>query len=187
MSNAPSQQSADAPRLGQHYLEDVRKRLLNLKDLADAALRQAEADFFTELGPGDNSLAVLVKHLSGNMISRWGNPGGDGESPARDRDAEFIIGEGRDALLGRWETGWKTLFRALDAVTEERLLEVVAIRGAPHTMMEAVNRQLSHYAYHVGQMVFLAKHFRGEAWESLSIPRGKSAAFNREMIKQPES
>lgn len=167
--------------LGEPYLEDVRSRFVSLKGLADAALQQAEADFFTVTGPEDNALAVIVKHLSGNMVSRWGSLGGDGESAARDRDAEFVIDEGRDALLARWETGWETLFHALDGLTADELMNTVTIRGEAHTVMAAINRQLSHYAYHVGQIVFLAKHFRGEAWESLSIPRGGSAAFNERM------
>jgi hypothetical protein len=167
--------------LGDHYLADVRGRFVSLKELADAALGQAEVDFFTVLGPEDNSLAVIVKHVSGNMISRWGNPGEDGESSARDRDAEFVIQESREVLLEGWEHGWQTLFSALDAQTSETLMTTVAIRGETHSMVAAINRQLSHYAYHVGQMVFLAKHFQAEAWETLSIPRGGSAAFNQKM------
>jgi hypothetical protein len=167
--------------LGEHYLEDVRSRFAGLKGLADAALRQAEADFFTVTDPEDNSLAVLVKHLSGNMISRWGDLSGDGESGARDRDAEFVIRESRDDLLAGWERGWRTLFTALDVQTAETLLTTVTIRGEAHTVLAAINRQLSHYALHVGQIVLLAKHFRGEAWETLSIPRGGSAVFNERM------
>ena len=165
--------------LGVSYLEDVRSRFTSLKKLADASLKQADADFFTQTGPEDNSLAVIVKHLSGNMVSRWGNLDEDGESPTRNRDAEFVIQESQGELLARWETGWKTLFAALDAQTPESLLDTVTVRGEKHSMMAALNRQLSHYAYHVGQIVFLAKHFQGEAWATLSIPRGGSEAFNR--------
>lgn len=167
--------------LGDHYLVDVRGRFVSLKGLADAALEQAEADFFTVPGPEDNSLAVIVKHMSGNMVSRWGNLGHDGESEARDRDAEFVIAESREALLAAWESGWETLFTALDGLTSDRLTNTVTIRGEAHTVMAAINRQLGHYALHVGQIVFLAKHFQGEAWETLSIPRGGSAAFNQRM------
>lgn len=166
---------------GEKYLGDVRGRFTSLKGLADASLKQAEADFFTATGPEDNSLAVIVKHLSGNMISRWGNLKGDGESQIRNRDAEFVIHESRDELIAAWETGWETLFRALDVQTPHGLLDTVTIRGEAHTVMAAINRQLSHYAYHVGQIVFLAKHFQAEAWETLSIPRGGSAAFNQKM------
>lgn len=169
--------------LGEAYLTDVRSRFVSLKKLADDALRQADADFFTVLGPEDNSLAVIVKHLSGNMVSRWANLNEDGESKTRDRDAEFVVSESREELLAGWETGWNTLFDALDSLNPDKLLDTIKIRGEAHTMMAAINRQLSHYAYHVGQIVFLAKHFFGEAWESLSIPRGESAAFNREMLE----
>lgn len=174
-------------RLGEHYLEDVRGRFASLKNLADAALNQAEADFFTETGSEDNSLAVLVKHLSGNMVSRWGDLTRDGESGARDRDAEFVVQESRDELLARWERGWRTLFTALDAQTAETLLTTVTIRGEAHTILAAIDRQLSHYAYHVGQIVLLAKHFQGPAWETLSIPRGGSAAFNEQLRGEHES
>jgi len=173
--------------LGEHYLTDVRSRFVSLKGLADAALGQADADFFTVSGPEDNSLAVIVKHLSGNMISRWGNLGHDGESETRDRDAEFIIRESQDDLMVKWERGWKTLFRALDGQTADTLTNTVTIRGEAHTVMAAINRQLSHYAYHVGQIVFLAKHFRAEAWETLSIPRGESAAFNQKMRAEQDA
>ncbi len=169
--------------LGEAYLTDVRNRFVSLKKLADEALKQADADFFTVLGPEDNSLAVIVKHLSGNMMSRWGNLNEDGESRVRDRDAEFVISENQDELLERWAQSWNTLFQALDLLTPEDLLNTVTIRGETHSVMAAINRQLSHYAYHVGQIVFLAKHFRGEGWVSLSIPRGESAAFNQQMLK----
>ena len=170
--------------LGEAYLTDVQSRFVSLKKLADDALGQADADFFTVSGPEDNSLAVIVKHTSGNMVSRWGNLNEDGESRARDRDAEFVILESREELLAQWETGWNTLFQALESLNPDRLLNTVEIRGEPHTMMAAINRQLSHYAYHVGQIVFLAKHFQGEAWASLSIARGESAAFNRKMSEK---
>ena len=170
-------------RLGEAYLADVSSRFESLKKLADDALKQADADFFTVLGPEDNSLAVIVKHLSGNMVSRWGNLSEDGESKTRDRDAEFVISESREELLAGWERGWNTLFQALDSLEPDKLSDTVKIRGEAHTVMVAVNRQLSHYAYHVGQIVFLAKHFQGETWESLSIPRGGSAAFNEKMTK----
>ncbi len=170
--------------LGEAYLTDVWSRFVSLKKLADDALKQADADFFTVLGPEDNSLAVIVKHLSGNMVSRWGNLNEDGESGTRDRDAEFVISESREELLKSWETGWNTLFQALDSLTPDKLLDIVKIRGEEHTMMAATNRQLSHYAYHVGQIIFLAKHFCGEAWASLSIARGESAAFNRKMSEK---
>ncbi len=168
--------------LGEAYLTDVRSRFVSLKKLADDALGQADADFFTVSGPEDNSLAVIVKHLSGNMVSRWGNLSEDGESETRDRDAEFVISESQEGLLVLWEKGWTTVFDALDSLTPDNLLDTVTIRGEAHTVLQAINRQLSHYACHVGQIVFLAKHFCGEVWESLSIPRGESVAFNEKMM-----
>ncbi len=135
-------------------------------------------------GNESNSLAIIVKHLSGNMVSRWGNLNEDGESGVRNRDTEFVISENRDELMAGWETGWNTLFDALESLNNNKLLDTVTIRGEAHSMMAAINRQLSHYAYHVGQIVFLAKHFRGEVWASLSIARGGSAAFNRKMSEK---
>ena len=170
--------------LGDAYLSDVRSRFVSLKGLADDALTQADTDFFTVLGLEDNSLAIIVKHMSGNMVSRWGNLSEDGESGKRDRDAEFVISESRAELLAGWDDGWNMLFGALESLSPDKLLATVTIRGEAHSVMAALNRQLSHYAYHVGQIVFLAKHFQGEAWTSLSIPRGASAAFNRKMSEK---
>lgn len=185
------EQNTGAQELGEQYLADVRSRFEHLKGLADAALGQTETGFFTVIGPEDNSLAILVKHLSGNMIARWQglahkNLAQDGEPKNRDRDAEFVVQEDRQALMAQWEKGWQTLFSALEAQTPETLLETLEIRGELHTVMAAVNRQLNHYAYHVGQIVFLAKHFRGEAWQTLSIPRGGSVAFNERMRSRRE-
>ncbi len=167
-----------------HYLRDVQRHFQSLKTLADDAIAQAESDFFTVLGSEDNSVAVIVKHVSGNMTSRWrGFLTNDGEKAERDRDREFIVQESKEVLLEAWERGWVTLFEALEELEPQHLLQHVTIRGEAHTVLEAINRQLSHYAYHVGQIVFLAKHFCGEAWRSLSIPKGESAAFNRTFTK----
>ena len=165
--------------LGAHYLGDVQRHFQSLKNLADDAIAQAESDFFTALGDEDNSIAVIVKHISGNMRSRWRDfLTSDGEKAERDRDREFIVQESKEDLLEAWERGWTTLFGALAGLGSHHLLQRITIRGEAHTVLEAVNRQLSHYAYHVGQIVLLAKHFCGAAWRSLSIPRGGSAAFN---------
>lgn len=172
--------------LGNAYLEDVRYRFESLKRLADGALAQTKTGFFTVIGPEDNSLAILVKHVSGNMIARWSNLSGDGEPKNRERDLEFIVQEDRAALMAQWERGWQVLFTALAGLTPERLLETVTVRSESITIVAAVNRQLAHYNYHVGQIVFLAKHFRGEAWQSLSIPKGQSEAFNQEMRAKHE-
>ncbi len=118
-----------------------------------------------------------MKHVSGNMRSRWtAFLTSDGEKPDRDRDSEFVLepGDTRATILGRWETGWRLLFEAITPLATADLRRTVTIRGERHTVLEAINRQLTHYAYHVGQIVFVAKYFAGRAWQSLSIPRGKS-------------
>lgn len=172
--------------LGKMYLEDVRYRFESLKRLADGALAQARTGFFTVIGPEDNSLAILVKHVSGNMIARWSDLSGDGEPKSRERDLEFIVQEDRAALMAQWERGWQALFAALSGLTPERLLDTLTVRSEPITIVAAINRQLAHYNYHVGQIVFLAKHFRGEAWQTLSIPKGQSEAFNEQMREKHE-
>lgn len=170
--------------LGAHYLRDVQRRFQSLKTLADDAISQAESDFFTVLGSEDNSVAVIVKHVSGNMRSRWRDfLTSDGEKPGRDRDREFVAQESQEVLLEAWERGWATLFEALAGLEPHHLLHTVTIRGEAHAVLEAINRQLNHYAYHVGQIVLLAKHFCGKTWRSLSIPKGESAAFNRTFAK----
>jgi hypothetical protein len=126
-------------------------------------------------------IAVIVKHLSSNMRSRWTDfLTSDGEKPERDRDAEFVDpAPTREGLLTAWENGWKSLFQALEPLSEEDLKRVVTIRGEAHSVMQAINRQVAHYSYHCGQIVFLAKHFSHDSWNSLSIPRGKSKEFTQ--------
>ena len=171
--------------LPQNYLDETIKGLRKLKDLADKAVAQiSDGDFFATLDPESNSIAAIVKHMAGNMRSRWTDfLTSDGEKPDRNRDSEFVI-EVRDAkesLLKRWEIGWRCLFEALTPLTTEDLDKTVMIRGEPHSVIRAIHRQLTHYAYHVGQIVFLAKHFAGTRWQSLSIPRGKSGELNPAM------
>lgn len=170
---------------GKHYLEDALGELRRLKRQAEKALAQVgDDDFFRTLDPESNSLAVLVKHLAGNQRSRWMDfLTSDGEKPDRNRDSEFVIepADTRAALMERWERGWKYLFDALEPLGEDDLMRTVQIRGEPHTIVQAVNRQLSHYAAHVGQIVFLAKHLAGPNWKTLSVPRGQSVAFNEKM------
>jgi ribose 5-phosphate isomerase B len=173
----------ETPHLwGIQYLANVRVRLLRLKDLADGALAQVqEQEIFATLGPEDNSIAILVKHLAGNMRSRWSNLFlSDGEHE-RDRDREFEI-EDRDTravLLEQWEAGWQVLLKALASFSAGDLEKTVLIRGRSYSLMQAISRQLPHYAYHVGQIVFLAKHWRAGEWRSLSIPRGQSQEYER--------
>ena len=164
-----------------HWLEDAVLQFRKYKALADGALAQVEdADFFRSLDPESNSIALLVKHLAGNLRSRWTDfRTTDGEKADRNRDTEFErdAGDTRESLLSRWEAGWAALFAALAPLSEKDLLAEVPIRGEPHTVMQAVHRQLTHYAYHVGQIVALARHFAGSRWTSLSIPKGKSREF----------
>jgi uncharacterized damage-inducible protein DinB len=168
------------------YLEDVAAQFRTYKSLADRALAQVrDEDLFVALDPESNSLAVLIQHMAGNLISRWTDfLTTDGEKPDRDRDSEFETKDGtaRAALLARWEEGWSRLFKALAGLTEEDLTRTVTIRAEPHSVIRAINRQLTHQAYHTGQIVFLAKHLASEHWKNLSVPRGKTREFNAEML-----
>lgn len=166
------------------YLEDVVDQFRKLKDLADRALAQVrDEDLSAALDPESNSLAVLVQHMAGNLRSRWTDfLHSDGEKPDRDRDSEFVVSQGtaREELLARWEEGWRCLFQTLAALGEEDLSLTVLIRAEPHSVIKAINRQLTHYGYHVGQIVFLAKHFASEDWKTLSVARGKTREYNAE-------
>jgi len=171
---------ATASRRGA-FLDDALALFGKYKALAEGAIAQVDdAQFFEPLGPEENSIALVVKHLAGNQRSRWTDfLTTDGEKADRQRDAEFEreSGDTRASLLDRWEEGWRTLFAALEPLGEADLARVVTIRGEPHSVLEAVGRQLTHYAYHVGQIVLLARHHAGPRWRSLSIPRGQSAAY----------
>lgn len=167
--------------VGGHWLEDAVLQFRKYKALGDGALAQvADADFFRTLDLESNSVALLVKHLTGNLRSRWTDfRTTDGEKPDRHRDAEFERdgADTRESLMARWEAGWALLFAALAPLSEKDLLAETPIRGEPHTVIQAVHRQLTHYAYHVGQIVVLARHFAGNRWTSLSIPKGSSKDF----------
>ncbi|HZI18091.1 MAG TPA: DUF1572 family protein [Pyrinomonadaceae bacterium] len=176
--------------LARHYLEDARRRFESIKKLADdAAAQLSDEEFFRRPGGASNSVAVIFKHVAGNLRSRWTDfLTTDGEKPDRDRESEFdASGEGRADALGRWERGWATLFDALDRLTPADLLRTVTIRHEPHTVVEAVSRQLAHYAYHAGQIVFLAKHLKADGWRYLSVAPGRSARFNAEMEERHKS
>jgi hypothetical protein len=151
-----------------------------LKSLAEGAFAQLDdGEFFRALDAESNSVAVIAQHLSGNMISRWTDfLNSDGEKPDRDRDAEFTPPDvDRAALLARWEEGWRCLFGAIEALRPKDLHRQIYIRYQAHSVVEALTRQLAHYSYHVGQIVFLSKHLRAGKWKTLSIPRGQSAAY----------
>jgi uncharacterized damage-inducible protein DinB len=165
------------------YRRDVVREFRRTKDLADKAMAQVSDDaFFAAPDAQTNSIAILVKHVAGNLRSRWSDfLTTDGEKPDRNRDAEFVIGpeDGRAALMARWERGWSILFATLDALRDEDLDATVTIRNEPHTVYQAIHRQLTHYAYHAGQIVLLARHYVGDEWKTLSVARGASAAFNQ--------
>jgi len=176
--------------LARGYLKDLDVRFRKLKGLGDGALAQVNgADLHRAFVPGQNSIAVLVKHLCGNMRSRWtGFLTSDGEKPDRDRDAEFDLSgnEPRATVLEWWEEGWAIVFGELSTLNPGDLQRTVTIRGEPHAVLEALQRQLTHAAYHVGQIVHLARCHAGESWRSLSIPRGGSEGFDREMRRRFE-
>jgi len=165
-----------------HYLEEARRQFRGHKRLAEAAMAQLEdEEFFIALDPESNSIAVLVKHLAGNMRSRFTDfLTTDGEKPDRNRDTEFEMNSGttRAEVMRWWEEGLVRVFATIDALKPDDVMRPVTIRGEPHTVLQAVNRQIAHYAQHTGQIVFLAKHLRSSKWKSLSIPRGKSKDLN---------
>jgi hypothetical protein len=164
------------------YLEDSLALFRYYKKLAEGAMAQVTGEqLFATLDPEANSIAIVVKHMAGNMRSRWTDfLNTDGEKPDRHRDTEFEKPPAtREALMALWEAGWDCLFGALQPLSDADLGRRVTIRGEAHSVMQAINRQLAHYANHVGQIVLLAKHYQHSQWRSLSVPRGKSADFNQ--------
>lgn len=174
----------------QDYLADAVQSFRNYKKLADRAIDQvSDEEFFLVIDEESNSIAVIVKHIAGNLHSRWRNfLTTDGEKPDRDRDKEFEMFEAtRASLLEFWNSGWATLFESIEPLSEADFSKTVRIRGEPHTVVEAINRQLTHYSYHIGQIVFLAKHLRATEWKTLSVPRNRSAQYNEHLADQQAS
>jgi hypothetical protein len=172
--------------IGSRYLDEARRSLRGNKRLAEGALAQvSDEEFFRAFDDGEsNSIAVIVKHIAGNARSRFTDLlTSDGEKPWRQRDTEFEIGpdDTRARLMECWEAGYQIVFDALASLQTEDLARTVTIRGAEHSVLQAIHRATAHYAYHIGQIVFLAKHWRGKEWKTLSIPRGKSEEFGQEM------
>jgi Protein of unknown function (DUF1572) len=167
--------------LAAHYLEEARRQMRGHKRMGEGALSQLrDEDFFFTLDPEANSIAILVKHLAGNMRSRFTDfLTSDGEKPGRFRDHEFEItpSTSRLEVMKWWEEEWACVFSAIELLEPEDVMRIVTIRGEPHTVLQAINRQIAHYAQHIGQIVFLAKHFRSSEWKTLSIPRGKSESY----------
>ena len=170
------------------FIQDSLSLFRYYKRLAERAMEQVtDEQLFAAIDKESNSIAVIVKHMAGNMLSRWTDfLTTDGEKPDRDRDAEFETGGGvsRGGLLARWEEGWERLFTALGSLTPADLRRTVTLRGEPQTVPQAIHRQLTHQAYHVGQLVLLAKHFAGAGWQSLTVPKGKSRERNAEMFRR---
>lgn len=167
------------------HIEDSLSLFRYYKNLAERAMEQLSDDqLFATLDPESNSIAIIVKHMAGNMRSRWTNfLITDGEKPDRNRDIEFTDpATTRADLLKEWEQGWACLFTSLESLTEADLTRVITIRGEAHSVTQAINRQLAHYPHHVGQIVLLAKHFASNHWQCLSVPRNQSADFNRKVV-----
>jgi hypothetical protein len=166
------------------YLEDSLDLLRYYKKLAERAMEQVtDEQLFATLDDESNSIAIVVKHMAGNMRSRWADfLTSDGEKPNRDRDSEFVDPpHTREGLLQAWENGWVLVFQALEPLSDQDLSRTVTIRGEAHSVMQAINRQLAHYANHVGQIVMLSKHFAHAKWQSLTVPRNRSAEFNQQV------
>ncbi len=176
------------PGITEEYNADALSSLRAYKKLADKAIEQTkDEEFFVTLDDESNSIAVVMKHMAGNMISRWTDfLNSDGEKPDRNRDMEFVIEAQttKEDVIAYWERGWKCVFDAIEPLTSDDFQHRVMIRGQEHTIVQAINRQLMHYSYHIGQIVFLAKHFRASNWQSLSIPRNRSTEFNQFLDQQ---
>jgi hypothetical protein len=190
-------------RMNADYLKSAKQQFLYYKQLGDKTMDQlSDEQLFWQYNDASNSIAIMVKHLWGNMMSRWTDfLTTDGEKDFRKRDEEFElrvgpnhqgvdnIAEGvnehsRSVIIEKWEQGWACLFKALDSINEDNFDTTIYIRNQGHSIPEAVNRQMMHYAYHVGQMVYLGRMMKGEDWQSLSIPKGNSKAYNAEKFSQ---
>jgi len=168
-----------------NYLNNTIKVFTNYKSLADKAMEQLEDEqLFWQPNAESNSIAIIAKHMWGNMLSRWTNfLTEDGEKEWRQRDAEFENDwKTRVELISKWEEGWQVLFEALNSITDANLDRTVYIRGEAHTVLDAITRQIAHYASHVGQIIYIAKMVKNDAWKSLSIPRNQSKEFNKQMF-----
>ena len=169
------------------YIQSAIKQFQYYKSLGEKSFDQLkDEDLFWQFNEQSNSIAIVVNHLAGNMLSRWTDfLTSDGEKPWRNRDQEFeSVINSRKELLDRWEEGWGCLFSALNSITEENMDQEGLIRNQKHSIVEAVNRQMMHYAYHIGQIVYVGRMIKGEEWQSLSIPKGGSQKFNDEKISK---
>ena len=168
-------------------LDAARDELQKIKKLGEKAIAQlSDEDLHAKIDPESNSVAIIMRHMAGNMRSRWTDfLTSDGEKPDRRRDREFEdVTASREALIGEWDDGWARLFDALGPLTDADLQRTVIIRAEPHSVYQAISRQVAHYAGHVYQILFLAKHLKGAGWKTLSVPKGQSEEFNRMMIER---
>lgn len=163
------------------YVQEALRAFRSYKKHAEGAFAQLRPeDWFRQIDPEANCIAIIVKHMAGNMRSRWTDfLTSDGEKPNRDRDSEFVLDSSTtpEQMMQWWEAGWKCVIAAVEPLTASDLSKKITIRGQEHTVLQAINRQLMHYAEHIGQIILLAKHYRGAQWKSLSIPKGQSATF----------
>jgi hypothetical protein len=176
--------------INEHYLESVKKQFLYYKTLGEKAMEQIQPEqLFVSVNEDTNSIATIVKHLSGNMLSRWTDfLTTDGEKEWRNRDGEFENNlQTKEAVMTLWDKGWNCFFDALDSIQPEQLSTIIYIRNEGHTVVEAINRQLAHYPYHIGQIVFYVKQLKTSEWESLSIPKNKSNNYNATKFAQEKS
>ena len=179
--------------INNYYLESIKKQFLYYKTLGEKAIEQLEPEqLFVSVNEDTNSIAVIVKHLSGNMISRWTDfLTSDGEKEWRNRDDEFedshLHGNDKEELMKLWNKGWDCFFNTINALTPDQLETIIYIRNEGHTVIEAINRQLAHYPYHIGQIVFYAKMLKKSEWNSLSIPKNKSNNYNEDKFSKEKS
>src|SRR5947209_13512396 len=179
-----------AHKFSTSYTEDSLSLFHFYKKLGEGAMEQVTDDqLFARLDEEMNSIAIIVKHMAGNMRSRWTNfLTADGEKPDRNRDTEFEDPPAtRAELMELWERGWRLVFGALEPLSDADLARTITIRTEPHSVMQAINRQVAHYSYHVGQIVYLARHFAGDKWQSLTIPKRKSGEFNKQVAAGEKS
>jgi len=173
--------------LGNEYLKIVQERFKSVKNLGDKTISQlSEEDIHWRLNEASNSIAIITKHLSGNMQSRWSDfLTSDGEKPSRNRDREFENDiSSKQEMITSWEAGWNSLLTTLNGLENLDLLKDITIRGEKHTVLEAIERQMAHYAYHIGQIVYIGKQLKDENWETLSIPKGKSEEYLQQKLKK---
>ena len=173
----------------ENYISDVGETFRKYKSLAEKGLAQVpDEEFFRKIDEESNSISAILKHIGGNLRSRWADfLTSDGEKSDRNRDSEFIADDDtRESLTEFWEDGWNALFSTLEILTAEDLEKTIQIRGENYTVFRAINRSLTHTASHVGQITFLAKHFRAKDWKTLSVPKNKSAEFNSYLSENKE-